>query len=386
MNRKILIALSVVSALSLLSADAKAQWGYGSYGAGYGGYGWGGWGSTVGGDMARGLGALYSGAGIYNQETAVANSINADTVMRFNEYLYQSQMVSTRKYHQIANARLAKDNAAYDALLKRLRESPTAREIQNGDALNIALDQLGDPRIHSSALRLATEPVDAQLIRDIPFRNASEAITITLSQFKNAAKWPTALRGERFAEDHRDFERLIESARKQDETGEVSPETLDQLHGVVNRVKQKIKSKPLAEDDQKEANTFLKGITALLRMVEMPDVKAVLDELRQMKSTSLGNLMAFMHTFNLRFGPAETPRQRMIYDKLYPLIDQSRDRILAELKPAPSNEAKADGADDIEVQDFFSAMDPKHLERKKRSATPKPPAPKTPAPAPDGDR
>jgi hypothetical protein len=383
MNRNILVALGFVSALSILSVDSKAQWGYGSYGAGYGGYGWGGWSSTVGGDMARGLGALYSGAGIYNQETAVANSINTDTVMRFNEYLYESQLISSERYHRQMNTRLARDNAAYDALIKRLREAPNDREVQNGDALNIALDQLSDPRIHSSALRLATDPVDAQLIRDIPFRNASEAITITLSQFKNAAKWPAALRGERFAEDHRDFARLIESARKQDETGDVPPETLDQLHDVLNRIKEKLKAVPLANSDQKEANDFVKGMRALLRMVEMPDVKAVLDELRQMKSTSIGNLLAFMHTFNLRFGPAETPKQRTIYEKLYPVVDKARDRILDEVKPTPSTKPKTD---DIEVHDFFSAMDPNHLQRKKKAATPPPPAPNSPAPAPEGNQ
>jgi len=383
MSRKNLIGLSIVSALSIFAADANAQWGYGSYGAGYGGYGWGGWSSTVGGDMARGLGALYSGAGIYNQETAVANSINADTVMRFNEYLYQSQLISTRRYHQIQNAKLAKDSAAYDAHLKRLQENPNTQEIQSGDALNIALDQLGNPRIHTSALRLATDPVDAQFIRDIPFRNASEAITITLSEFKNASKWPKSLQGERFAADRRDFERLIDSARAQDEKGDVSPETLDQLHDVISRVKQKIKVEPLAEREQKNANNFLKEMRALLRLVEMPDVKAVLDELRQMKSTSIGNLMAFMHTFNLRFGPAETPRQRMIYGKLYALVDQARDRILEEVKPAPSNESKTD---DGQVFDFFSAMDPNHLQRRKKADTPPPPAPDAPAPEPDGNR
>ena len=179
------------------------------------------------------------------------------------------------------------------------------------------------------------------------------------------------------------IERLVDSAREQDEKGDVSPETLDQLHDVIDRVKQKIKAKPLADRDQKDANNFLKGMTALLRLVEMPDVKAVLDELRDMKSTSVGNLLAFMHTFNLRFGPAETPRQRMIYEKLYPLVDQSRDRVLEEIKPSPSTESKTD---DVPIHDFFSAMDPKHLERKKKATTPPPPAPDAPAPAPEGNQ
>ncbi len=337
----------------------------------------------MGGNIAQGLGALYAGAGIYNQETAVANSINMDTAMRYNEYLYESQLESTRRYHQVRNAQFAKDNAAYDAHIKHLQDDPSDAEIRNGDALNTALDQLGDPRIHSSALRLATDPVDAQLIRDIPFRNASEAITITLSQFKDVEKWPASLRRERFADDHREFVQLIEQARKQDETGDVSPETLDKIRGVISRVRGKLQAQPLGDREQKEALNFLKGLTALTRLVEMPDVKAVLDELRNMKSTSIGNLMAFMHTFNLRFGEPQTPKQRLIYEKLYPLMDNARDRILGELKPAPSSKRGEGGP---QVHDFFSGVDEKHLDRK-RGTTPTPPAPNAPAnPAPNDNQ
>ena len=48
--------------------------------------------------MARGLGVYAAGAGYYNQQTAVARSINTDTVMRWNEYVYESQMESNRIY------------------------------------------------------------------------------------------------------------------------------------------------------------------------------------------------------------------------------------------------------------------------------------------------
>jgi len=374
MRRKWFIALIFVLGSQIEPCQVHAQWGYGSYGMGYGGFGWGGWGATPEGDLARGLGSLYSGAGIYNQETAAANSINADTAIRLNEYLYESQLVSTRHYHQVKDARLAKDTSAYQAHLKRIQDNPTDREIQDGDALNGALDQLGDPRIHGSALRMATDPVDAQLIRDIPFRNASEAITITLNEFKNASKWPPALRADRFIEDHRNFQRLIDSAKKQDEVGDVDPETLDQLRQVMSSVKSKINAEPLSARDQRDANNFVKGILALIRMVEKPDVKVVLDELRTMKTTSIGNLLAFMHTFNLRFGPAETPKQRLAYERLFPLVDQARDRILNDLKPAPRpDQSRADAAS---IHDFFSGVDPKHLEPRKK--IPPPPAPSSP--------
>ena len=74
--------------------------------------------------------------------------------------------------------------------MKALQDHPTAREVENGEALNAALDQLSDPRIASSSLKIATAPIDAKIIRDIPFNNASEAVTIVLSQLKAARNGP----------------------------------------------------------------------------------------------------------------------------------------------------------------------------------------------------
>lgn len=151
MHRRSRLAFGIVLSLAALSGQARAQWGYGYYPYGYGGYGWGGWGGTAQGDIARGLAYFNMGAGIYNVDTAIARSINLDTVIRWNQYVYLSQQEATREYFARRNAAIAKDRNAYDALLKRIQENPTAHDIENGDALNAVLDQLSDPRIHSSA-------------------------------------------------------------------------------------------------------------------------------------------------------------------------------------------------------------------------------------------
>jgi hypothetical protein len=63
--------------------DTSAQAPHLAYPWGYGGFGWEGWGGhTHEGDLARGLGAFAAGTGFYNKQTAIANSIDADTVMR----------------------------------------------------------------------------------------------------------------------------------------------------------------------------------------------------------------------------------------------------------------------------------------------------------------
>ena len=85
----------------------------------------------------------------------------------------------------------------------------------------------------------------------------------------------------------------------------------------------------------------------------------------------MGNLLAFMHTFNLRFGPATTPRQRQVYTELYPVLDQTRDRILAEAK---LDSTVTDRANKAKLSDFFSAMDLDQIEGKKKAPAPPKPA------------
>ena len=97
---------------------------------------WLGWlGGTAQGDIARGLGYFSMGAGIYNVDTAIARSINVDTMIRWNQYVYLSQQEATRQYFARRNAALAKDKNAYETLMRRIQESPTAYEVENGDAL-----------------------------------------------------------------------------------------------------------------------------------------------------------------------------------------------------------------------------------------------------------
>jgi hypothetical protein len=312
------------------------------------------------------------GAGIYNRETAIARAINYDTMMRWNEYVYLSQKQGTREYLARRNAEIAKDKNAYEALLKRIQDNPTAADILSGDALNAALDQLSDPRIHSSALRMADAPIYAKTIRDLPFRNAAEGVTFSLTQLKNSTQWPAVLLDPRFAPEKEEFENLVEEVRKDStDDGQVTPQTLSKVRAFTKRLKDKLTAMPLEDNaENQEALKFVKTITALTRLLEKPDIEQVLEELRKIEKTSVANLLAFMHTFNLRFGPATTPRQREVYSELYPILDQTRDRIIGEAK---IDESATEKAKKGKLHDFFSAMEMDHIEGKK---TPPPPAAK----------
>jgi hypothetical protein len=367
MLRPIPIALGLALMLSISERTAHAQY------AGWGGWGgWGGWSATPGGDYARGLGYFNAGAGIYNLDTAQARSINTDTFIRWNQYLYEANQEATRLYAAKRDGDAAKNKAAYNELLKNLRENPAARDVENGDALNAALDQLSDPRISSSSLKIATSPVDAQIIRDIPFRSASEAVTIVLSQVKAATKWPSALNNDNFADDKKAFEEIVDKLRAEDEEGDISAESLTRAKNLVSRLRAKIEATRFDNvAASQEASKFVKTLAGLVRMLEKPDTREAFDQLRMVKTSSLGNLVAFMHVYNLRFGAATTPRQRMIYDQLYPLLDEVRDRIVKESNVDDTATARAEPA---HVGDFFNKMDMDSLQggKPKKVAPPQP--------------
>jgi hypothetical protein len=362
MLRPVPIALGLALMLSISEGTVHAQWGWG---------GWGGWSATPGGDYARGLGYFNMGAGVYNLDTAQARSINADTFMRWNEYWYAAHQEATRQYVAKRDGDAAKTKAAYNEAIKSLRDHPTARDVENGDALNAALDQLSDPRISSSSLKIATTPIDAQVIRDIPFRNASEAVTIVLSQVKAASKWPSALNNDRFADDKKNFEEIVEKVRAEDEAGDISAESLNRAKDLVNSLRAKIEATRfdnLAESQ--EATKFVKTLAGLVRMLEKPDTREAFDQLRMVKTSSLGNLLAFMHIYNLRFGAATTPRQRVIYEQLFPLLDEVRDRIVKESNVGDTATARANAS---HVGDVFNKLDLDSLQGKdKKSAPPQP--------------
>jgi hypothetical protein len=311
------------------------------------------------------------GAGIYNRETAIARSINTDTAMRWNQYVYLAQQEGTREYYARRDANLARDRNAYNAFLKRIQSDPTGADVESGDALNAALDQLSDPRIHTSALRMADTQIPAKTIRDIPFRNAAEGVSFSLSQLKASTKWPAVLLDPRFASERADFETAVEEARKDSiDDGQVTPQTLEEVRDVANRLQSKLASMPLEDKaENREAQNFVKTVMALARMLERPDIEKVLEELKKIDRTSIGNLLAFMHTFNLRFGPATTPRQRQVYSELFPILDQTRDKIIGEARLDESAQAKTGNGT---VHDFFSAMDAEHISGKRKNSPPAP--------------
>ena len=313
------IALIFVMMVVLSAAgEVRAQYGYPG---GYGRYGWGGWGSTPGSSMARGLGMLSMGRGMYNEQTAEARSINANTAMTWNNYVYSATQSAANRYAAHIRAKRARVIKDVAEIQDRLRNHPEQRDITDGDALNVLLKVLLNPATADRSLQLIKTPVRPEVIRDIPFEYASECMTVCLDRMTMDGQWPLALRVEAFRPEREGLRKAISNALEEDKEGNLEPETIQAVQAAIDRLRLKF-DKEVRQDnpDYIESRDTIKAMNGLTRMLYSPKMEQILAELEDYQGTTLGDLLGLMQAFNLRFAPANSFRQRQIYLKLYPML------------------------------------------------------------------
>jgi hypothetical protein len=133
-----------------------------------------------------------------------------------------------------------------------------------------------------------------------------------------------------------------------------------------------VTAQPLPDPlDQQEALKFLTTCQNLLNLMKKPDIQPAMIALRQVKDTTIGNLLGFMHSFNLRFGRATTLKERQAYNQLFAVLDQTRDQIMAEAQIDGASTAQANPKPATE---FFQNLNQSRGGR----ATPPPPAARNP--------
>jgi hypothetical protein len=339
-------------------ATARAQWGYP---VGFGMCGWGGWGvDTPEGSLARGMGAYAAGAGFYNKSTAIADSINADTIMRFNEYIYESNKEANRQYQARKAGQSARTNAELDKIQARLRDNPEQRDFFAGDALNVAVDEIDDPRVYGRALQGAKVKIGGDTIRDIPFRYAPGAITVSIQRLTKEPP-PKGLLAQEFDADRAALKAAGQEIRKDLDTGDrPRSENIAKARAVINAAEARAeKLLPRNTRDRNDVDRYLKALHGLIGMLETPALEVILSGVDKRPEATLGELLKFMDAFNLRFGQATTPRQRTIYKELYPKLVALRDEVAPILASTRPHQVEA-----AAVGDFFSKMDYRDLQKK----------------------
>jgi hypothetical protein len=82
-------------------------------------------------------------------------------------------------------------------------------------------------------------------------------------------------------------------------------------------------------------------------MLHDPSMKKALGELENVREITIGELIAFMHTYNLRFGPATTGQQVEVYKTVRSLLGG----VLNDLSAAPVPAPPAPGLAGKDLQD-----------------------------------
>jgi len=315
--------------LGLGPAGARAQF--------FGGRGGGG--STVQGDILRGEGTYLMGLGQFNLSTAMAGSINTDTAIKWNQYVYLSIEEDLHKKYLHRMQRKERNDSNYRRTLQRILDKPDQADLRSGDALNFVLMQLIDPRVSRSNYRNAVVPLTGDTIRKIPFQYAARAATFSMERLTGKRAWPLSLRGEAFAKGRKAYERAVDRAIELDIEGKLSGDAVRDVQGAVADLNRKVEEViPESQTgDFVQARNFLKRLADVPRILKEGPVEKVIAEIDTYPGTSVADLLAFMQKHNLRFGVAESPAENELYAGLFDSFRRQREQVT--LPPDPDAEA-----------------------------------------------
>ncbi len=284
-------------------------------------------GSTAQGDILRGEGVMYKGAAVLHLNAAKARSIDADTRMRFNEYVYNSY----REHLRLRSARIARSaasrNASQAEIQRRLREAPTESDVAGGDALNVALVDLADPRIQASAWEASKVPLPNGASRTIPFQYASVGGTLAMRRLDVGDAWPVALRYKSLEELRRAYRQAVATLLEQCREHRLTPEAVEAVGAAARALGVKADATiPQSSGEYRQvASQFTASLERSARaLTRTAYVEDLLGELDGFRGETVADLLDLMRRYNLHFGPAESPEERGMYQTLYPLLRQQR--------------------------------------------------------------
>ncbi len=312
MHRFLTIVTGLLIGLNLSASTAHAQW---FYPRGYGGYGMSQWGADPASGYMAGLGSYARGQGSYQLEKAKADAINVDTMAKWNKALRRAQ----RTLRQEKRKESAQRDADREARVEQY-------ELKDGTTLNNLLLDILDTDPGAVTSGRARAPLSAAAIKEIPFEWDSEAISTCIDQLTGEGSLPDPLMAPAYAEERAALRAAVEPALKEDARGNVSPESRKKIDDAITNFRSKFK---------KNSSDFLPGydtsldyfttLASLTRLLNDPSMKAFLAKVDEKDERTVGNLVAFMNSHNLRFGPATSDRQVEIYTRLVPILTAIRD-------------------------------------------------------------
>jgi hypothetical protein len=316
--------LAAMFILGLAPADAKAQfpsrW-------------WGGGATTLEGDYLQGLGFAAWGIGTYNLNTAQADSINVDTVIRWNEYLAAVAKEQTREYVGRKLADASKRKEFYRQYQQKLLENPELRDIETADALNVVLKQLWDSRVGESTFRSTQYqvPLPVDVIRHIPFKldEKGEKFSMDRLSLKGKGKWSVALQDDRFQREKKAYERALDKALGQAIDGKMQIPAIEELDARADDLFRRLDAVVGPSSDRLyiEAKERLNELKSTVRILKTTKIERAIGEIDSYSGTTVNDLKLFMQSHNLRFAGAKSPEEKLLLPQLYASLVQQREKV-----------------------------------------------------------
>ncbi len=289
-------------------------------------------GSTAEGDYLRGVGVASFGMGVYNRQTAEANSINAETAKGINEYMFACLMNENRMNAEHRAEMAQKNKEEYNKIRQRIDQHPEARDVRKGDALNVVLEQLNYPKIPESSSRSIAVPLSVDEVRRIPFKLGAKGVkrfSIARLTAKDKGKWPVAFQDNQFDRARRDFERALDNALEQQYKGSMQLESIKAVQKTVDNLEytlEKVVGK-IPDTLYFEARERLKEMEATVEMLKTHKIEQALGDLDRYAGTTVNDLRVFMLRHNLQFADAGTPDEIKLFPQLYAKLGEQKDRV-----------------------------------------------------------
>jgi hypothetical protein len=324
MPRSVRVVCVLSVGLALLGQEARAQGMY--YPRGYGGYGWGGWGADPASGYMAGLGAFARGRGVYEVEDAKAQAINLQTMIKWNQALRARQK------------QLDQDKRKADAQrLEEQKERVAQLNLADGTTLNDLLSQIQDLDPAAARSSRAKATLGASAVREIPFEWNTEAVSLCLDQMLGRDALPDTLMDPRFDDERKALGQAVKAAIEEDTRGDVSPRAAKRVSDAIAAFRAKfVKLVPDSFSGYGECEDYFSTLASLTRMLHDPGMRKALAELEKERDVTVGRLIAFMQSYNLRFGPATTERQVRIYQALADRLGQVARDVNTPPPPGPA--------------------------------------------------
>jgi hypothetical protein len=294
--------------------------------------------STPEGDYLRGVGIAADGLGAYNEQTAVAGRINAQTFMMLNDYMLNLARNESLENAARRSAQRAKNAENYWKIQDRIHNNPEAIDVLNGSALNAKLWELLDPKVSASASRFNKVPLDPDIVRQIPFKLAEKGETFSMNRLLlKGRNWAVAFRDPSFAALRHAYESAVDNALEIALDGKWKDSAIVEIENVVEELEVKVRSSPhlLAPEHQREASEAREQLGHLrktARLFQTVKIQQVLEEIDSYHGTTVDDFRLFMQRHNLTFARAESPNERSLYPMLYTSLLEHRNKVIVEVK------------------------------------------------------